>query len=958
MEGWRGPAVVLAKLGEGMLTVRFQSTRFDVATNQCRPHLVRTPIASLQNSGPPAPAISDDNQPKPLAALVLDTESGAMFVTETDDEEFGLLVSVTALMPLNTQRLHAVVMYQGVLRPNKAAVQDNLELFNLGLKAAKRRQIENYIGVALVSGQRYVRINGDAAALHVYWWLGDPTKSVLHSATITSMSFDFVSLGVESSNIALLRAVVFAESSPREGPPLTEILKLPIPELPDVPNRVRVYDEESPPMELKPDIYQQKEIEPVEHDHESLATTVPNDMHNQADNQSQITDEAWPYLDADMIEASEECDLPEAEFVKAAYPVTFNNTPSVGDVDAAYHDLYYPILDTHNEMWALPLDKDCRPLTADELVQHKDEIRAAMKKELQSWIDHKAGCPALRNDYTSRTQLKGLPSRWVIEWKRKEGKRIIKARLVIKGFAEQNQHQLECNSPTATRLGHRLILQTSASKKWSLTSLDVSTAFLQGFSFDQLPEKVKRQPCAFVPPPDVFDILSEIDPVWRDAAKEPGKFVFELQKSVYGLKDAPLMWFIAIDAYLKEQGLRPCKHDQCCYVKSKGSQLILFISLHVDDTLCTGLEDELSWLHTALEKRFGKVKIEVGRFRHFGIDIYKCPKLHHVYADQRDYITQLKPIVPEKTRGDGRLQTDFANANEITAFRSLVSAVAWVGVTYPPAAAAASLYQGMLPTPTLGQIHMLNCFVEQLRAEYHPIVFRADLGEDLVLVIIADSSLGNASKYSQGGHIILLCKRNDKYLAGPCTLISFKSGKSKRVASSTCHAETLALVAGVEEGSLVQTFLFEIMHPHLSTLEIINADPLQMIPMKGVTDCHDVLDTVCKPTMPTLQNKSQVLFTSYLREQYSDQRIRSWHWIDTRENPANCLTKLEVSGIMDVAPMTRLLLNGAYEPVLPYRHGLQITDPMHLDLVPFAPPPPPTKEMVEKIPAVSLMVGK
>ena len=125
-----------------------------------------------------------------------------------------------------------------------------------------------------------------------------------------------------------------------------------------------------------------------------------------------------------------------------------------------------------------------------------------------------------------------LPARWVIEWKKKEGKLVVKARPYLKGFAEKNQYTLRTAAPTATRLGHRIVVLTSVLRKWELWSLDVSTAFLQGWSFSELKESgYERQPCAFKAPGNTPEILSEIDPMFSPAAKQPDAFCLELDKA-------------------------------------------------------------------------------------------------------------------------------------------------------------------------------------------------------------------------------------------------------------------------------------------------------------------------------------------------------------------------------------------------------------------------------------------
>jgi hypothetical protein len=128
-----------------------------------------------------------------------------------------------------------------------------------------------------------------------------------------------------------------------------------------------------------------------------------------------------------------------------------------------------------------PLDKDSRPLTPIEISEMGPEVRKAKLVELHSWVKNKAGKPSRRADYIKKTGLKPLSTRWVETFKRKKGVKIVKERLVGKGFMEQNQGSLETSSPTATRTGHRMVMSISARKRWQLWSLDISAAFLKGF---------------------------------------------------------------------------------------------------------------------------------------------------------------------------------------------------------------------------------------------------------------------------------------------------------------------------------------------------------------------------------------------------------------------------------------------------------------------------------------------
>ena len=200
--------------------------------------------------------------------------------------------------------------------------------------------------------------------------------------------------------------------------------------------------------------------------------------------------------------------------------------------------------DSDDAIWAV--EKELRALDAAELHLHRDAVNEAKTKELKSWVDHKTGHPVAAREYGRRTGLRPLPSRWLVEWKMKEGVKVIKARLVLKGFAEEHQQQLFTSAPTATRISHRLVVLVCTVSKWFLWSLDVSTAFLQGFTFEQLRTAgYERQPVAFKAPAGTLELLAALSPVFGGFAKleEP---VVEVLKGAYGLKDAPLLWNLAL----------------------------------------------------------------------------------------------------------------------------------------------------------------------------------------------------------------------------------------------------------------------------------------------------------------------------------------------------------------------------------------------------------------------------
>ena len=81
-------------------------------------------------------------------------------------------------------------------------------------------------------------------------------------------------------------------------------------------------------------------------------------------------------------------------------------------------------------------------------------------------------------------------------------------------------------------------------------------------------------------------------------------FIFNLQKSLYGLKHAPRSWYAKMDAFLLSQYFQRWKYDLNVYLqKYDGNILIIF--LYVDDILITGRTLSLiSFIKTSLHDAF------------------------------------------------------------------------------------------------------------------------------------------------------------------------------------------------------------------------------------------------------------------------------------------------------------------------------------------------------------------
>ena len=958
---WRGPCVVVALLGDGFLTVRWQSTYLDVPIHHCRPHFHTTPAATVENSG--APVIKDNVNPSNTTDQIAVTDqsealmfvsSSELFYNEEDDDmcflmqtpEFYTLQSMASSLTLSTQIIHAIVQVKNSPKPSFSAKSDDLSTYRLGAAVAKSWGVENYLGVLLGSGRRWLGTAYNFKCLHLAWWI-EP-DNVNYVTLPEKQNVDLTTLGINSSAIHKVKYIVILEGK-SDSLTLADLVKN---------SEALGLQEESPLQEGR------VRVTPEENN-ESLAQDRLDNESVTSRNLSDFEEEAFIVRHCQHLHSLISFDnLPTQE----ASPLYNSKSAFLATKSSKYHqfetavqqdDCWYKVAGVAPGFY--PLNKDVRPMTHEEEKEHKAELKDAKLSELKSWLKQSAGKPVRRNVYKKRTNLNPIPSRWVNVFKRKQGKRIVRCRLCLKGFAEKNAHTLQTASPTASRISHRLVYSRAAERGWPIWSIDVSSAFLRGYKFQDLEKEGHhyRQPVAFVPPDaELFSLLCELDSeTWSEAAKEPHAFCIEIDKGAYGLKDAPLLWYLKIHQVLTQQlKLTVSKHDACTYYKhSDTGSLCLMLTLHIDDTLITGEGQELQTFYTALEAAFEGLTVDRNHFRHCGVDVYRSPELKHIYCDQTDYLMQLAPI---ELKGKGKA-SDKATPDVVTEFRSLVSAIAWLGVTFAPAAAGASLFQSFLPLPNIEHCHMLNNLLSQLKDCYAPLVYHHAVQNPKRIVVISDSSFANSAKYSQGGYYTLLCNESQEKLCGLCQQLSFRSSKSKRVASSTSHAETLSLINGLEEALFIQTWLYELDHPGCSTLEIIAATQ-DLTPIVGCTDCHDLFDNLIKAAMPTPANKSMTLYLVALREMKTEGRVQAYVWIDTKDCLANGLTKLRDDGTLEIegsdnAPDIKTFMETCvFEPLHPYSwNNTSLVSPHELARVKLPPPLPPTKVMIDKAVKIS-----
>ncbi len=114
-------------------------------------------------------------------------------------------------------------------------------------------------------------------------------------------------------------------------------------------------------------------------------------------------------------------------------------------------------------------------------MKHAMEVIEAKKTEITKLVTLKCFRRFLRKH--ARTVV---DCRWVLRWKVENGKRVLRARLTLRGFKdrESDLHTFAC---TASRWGQRAVNAVTAQQDdWVLLSMDIATAFARGMSFEEL----------------------------------------------------------------------------------------------------------------------------------------------------------------------------------------------------------------------------------------------------------------------------------------------------------------------------------------------------------------------------------------------------------------------------------------------------------------------------------------
>ena len=524
------------------------------------------------------------------------------------------------------------------------------------------------------------------------------------------------------------------------------------------------------------------------------------------------------------------------------------------------------------------------------------EFDKAKEAEVANWLKTGTVSKALRSSLSPEQVLR---CRWIHVWKPLEDEadrakhggrsRKAKSRLVVLGYLDPELETIPRDSPTLGRQSRMLILQMIASCQWNLMSFDVKAAFLQG-------KTQENRQLGIEPVPEL-----------RKAMGLKENEVCRLEKSAYGLIDAPYLWFKELDKSLRSLGFIPAPFDPCVYVlyapnSSKPSGIL---GVHVDDGLCGG-DDFFQKQIQKLEEKFPFGSKKSQSFTFTGIDMLQLPD-KSIRLSQEKYVSKIEPIhvAPERKYSPEEKVTE----NERLALRGIIGSLQYASVhTRPDLSSRLSFIQSQINSATINTLNEANKILhEAKRHKQTSITIKPISLDKLRFLAFSDASFTSKKQPDSHTGMIIMATHADisKHCTCPVSPISWGCKKIQKVVTSTLAAETASLSTTLDQLSWLRLFWGWLLNPKLewqkskSTLDRLPetiAVSTHKDPDIAVTDCKSLFDLVTRTAPPNCQEFRTQLQARAIKDLLNEGV--NLHWVHSGAQVADALTKVMESSFL------------------------------------------------------------
>lgn len=436
-----------------------------------------------------------------------------------------------------------------------------------------------------------------------------------------------------------------------------------------------------------------------------------------------------------------------------------------------------------------------------------------------------------------------------------------KARVVVRGnWQQKGSSYVELYVPVACIELVRALLAIAAILGWEVDHVDIKGAFL----YAELPEKDR--------------ILVRLPNV--DGVKLASGQYARLNKSLYGLRQAPKLWYAHLSRVLRSIGMEEAQSTNCLF-KTKGSESV-FVLVYVDDLLVVGSKTAVTKVKAQLARHF--TTTDLGPCCHFlGIAVDRSD--NGIFLSQRPFterivelagLTNAKPTPtplllshPLYEKEDPLTDVDEAEMRHVP-YRPVLGSLLYLATrTRPDIATAVSMLAKFQEAPAVRHWKAMKHVVRYLKGTPKMGILLPKQGDVPKLQVWSDADWARdqSKRRSRTGAVITI-----NY--GP---IGWTSKLQTSVATSTAEAEFNALAVTVRDTVWMRSVLDDLGQPQKGPT-VVNQDNLGTI---SWTEEVQGLRNV----------KHMGIKYHYVRELVSKKRIIV-NYTPSKDNRADSLTKV------------------------------------------------------------------
>ena len=363
--------------------------------------------------------------------------------------------------------------------------------------------------------------------------------------------------------------------------------------------------------------------------------------------------------------------------------------------------------------------------------------------------------------------------------KRKNGVFVkFKARLVARG--DQQVGVRDTYAPTVHTSTLRMLLAVAATKGLQVSSLDIASAFL----IENMDE----------------DVYIRLPSGYTDD-NNMGETICKLNKSLYGLCQAPRIFHNGLVSHLKEQGYKRCVHDPCLFIKTMPDGSALFAAIHVDDILV--MSDSIvhnETLKDDMEKKY-KISWEPETDSFLGLTITRDRAKRSITISQPAYArhvvaqcNMIDCIISDTPADHIKFTGTSAGKGDSKELRKIIGLLQYLTITRPDIMTAVNKVAKTMHDPTEEDMIAARKIVRYIAGTLdHGITFGNANNTEVVLVAYADASHRTDKKNVKDVSELQSRTGNAFFIGNKTGAFAFLSQCQDLTAQSSQEAEIISL---------------------------------------------------------------------------------------------------------------------------------------------------------------------